>query len=165
MEGRFLLEQYWHPWRQDMDYEIQFDIKVFEFMGDHCGLPEDPKMLEDARDMIMYWESTSKVEPPEQTNRRLFIIQDLHPRLIEILWVLLDIPPEFFLAHCEEFPNISVSNAFGAPQGSSAYWKVPVPRSYDVPHSCGQQQPGPYYAKLGNFNRGDIFDRAHQEDG
>jgi hypothetical protein len=91
----------------------------------------------------------------------LFIIQDLHPRLIEILGVLLDIPPKFFLAHCEEFPNISVSNAFGAPQGSSAYWKVSVPRRYDVPHSCGQRQPGPYYAKLGNFNRGETFLTEH----
>ncbi|KAF5233689.1 hypothetical protein FAUST_7940 [Fusarium austroamericanum] len=106
--------------------------------------------------MLLYYENSSKNEEPKQTNRRLFIVEDLHPRLMEILGVLLDIPPEFFLAHCEEFPNLSVSNPSGTALGSSSYWKVPVPRRYDLPRSCCQPPPdGQYYAKLGNFNRGE----------
>ncbi|CEI70284.1 unnamed protein product [Fusarium venenatum] len=147
-----------------MDYQIRFDIKVFEFMGDHCGLPDRPKAIKDPRDMMLYWESTSKLESPELTNHRLFIIQDLHPRLIEILGVLLDIPPEFFLAHCEEFASLGVSSASGASQGSSAYWKVPVPRRYDVPDSWNKRVPGSYYAKLGNFNLEATWDSSVSHD-
>ncbi|CVL02714.1 uncharacterized protein FMAN_00213 [Fusarium mangiferae] len=155
MERQFLLEQYWHPWRQDTACEIKFNIRIFELMGDHCDLPNGPTPIDNPRDLLMYWESAPKHESPQKTNRRVIIIEDLHPRLVELLGVLLDIPPEFFLAHCEEFVSLSVSDASGAPQGSSAYWKVPVPRRYDVPHRCNQPLlKGRYYAKLGNFNRG-----------
>ncbi|WXC50341.1 hypothetical protein QX201_010000 [Fusarium graminearum] len=152
LNGGFLLRQYWHPWRQDIPYKIRCTIKVHEFMGDHHGI----KVFDDPKEMLLYYENSSKNEEPKQTNRRLFIVEDLHPRLMEILGVLLDIPPEFFLAHCEEFPSLSVSNPSGTALGSSSYWKVPVPRRYDLPRSCCQPPPdGQYYAKLGNFNRGE----------
>jgi hypothetical protein len=159
VETEFLRGGYWHPWRdtveQGVDFDFDWNLKIFELTGDHCDLPGGPRQFESVRDLLMWWENTPKSDP-ERTNKRIIFIQDMQPRLLELIGVLLDIPPEFFLAHCEEFPTLAVMDEHYANDRGSRYWKVPVPRSYLSPnyHSTVLPDTGVYEVKLGNITRG-----------
>jgi hypothetical protein len=80
----------------------------------------------------------------------------MHPRVLELLGLLLDIPPEFFLAHCEEFCTFSVVDKRNANDRGSTYWKAPVPRHFLSPnyHSKNLPTHGKHVVKSGNIIRG-----------
>jgi hypothetical protein len=151
----FLPRECWHPWRENVEqctpFAINWDIRVFELTGDHCDLPGGPPQFESVRDLLMWWENTPKSDP-ERTNKRTIIIQDMHPRVLELIGVLLDIPPEFFLAHCNESATLTVMDEHYVNDRGSRYWKVPVPRSYHSPNYYSTRLPNDEYEiKLGNI--------------
>ncbi|KAI1660014.1 hypothetical protein F4813DRAFT_386886 [Daldinia decipiens] len=136
-----------HPW-QEFGFDIDSRVCIFEFEGDHRG--KDNPQFDDARDMLMHWENTPKDGTSETKNRRIILVQDMHPRIIELLGVKLDIPPHFFLAHCDGFVDLSVIDDAYAKQNSSTYWKVTVPRWRSIPENVPN---GDYYVEAGNFSR------------
>lgn len=135
-----------HPWMQD-GFDIASKINIFQLQGDHtseCG------QYADIRDLLLHWEGTPKHGSSQSINRRVILIKDMHPRIIELLGVLLDIPPHFFLAHCDQFSELQVIDAAYAKQDSSIYWKVPVPRQRAIPECV---KPGQYLVEAGNCYR------------
>ncbi|KAJ4251008.1 hypothetical protein NW762_011658 [Fusarium torreyae] len=149
----YILDHIWHPWLGNNPFPINNRIRIFEFGGDHCDLPEGPLQFDTTKDLLVYWENTPKDGTAGKTNRRVIILEDMHPRVIELLGVLLDIPPEFFLAHCEEFADLSVVDSLGESTGSSVRWKVPVPQRRDLPY---QPEDGIYQLRLGNMSRSEV---------
>jgi hypothetical protein len=121
-----------HPWEEDA-YHGPWRLQIFELAGDHSDLPNEPRQFENARDLLTYWESTPNDGTAENRNRRLIVLESLDARIAELLGVLLDIPPEFFLAHCDETLQLSIMSKQLFKQGSSTYWKVFVPQKRSLP--------------------------------
>lgn len=74
---------------------------------------------------------------------------------MEFLGVKLGIPPEFFLAHCEEYFSLSVVDKACTRETSSTHWKVSLPQKRQLP--VGFQGPcGNYVIEAGNVSRLEI---------
>lgn len=142
-----------HPWRLG-PHDISCKLRIYELEGDHIGTDNVPPQLTSPRDLLMYWENTPKDGTAKRRNRRVIILEDVTARLAETLGVLLDIPPEFFLAHCDEFVDLNVMDERFAKQGSSAYWKVAVPQKRHLPE--GFRHHGVADNFCGTFQRGSV---------
>jgi hypothetical protein len=90
-----------------------------------CGETPFPVFAEDAtREMLM---SATTTPQPGETRRRIIVVEDMNRRTAELLGVRLNIPPEFFFAHCQhERLHLRVVNGASAPQ-SDQYWRVYLP--------------------------------------
>ncbi|KAI2606547.1 hypothetical protein GGR54DRAFT_633402 [Hypoxylon sp. NC1633] len=145
----FDTEKIRHPWQED--YEADWKSQIFELEGDRVD--DVGIQFDDARDLFMYLENTPK-DGTSNTNRRIILLEEMHPRIIEFLGVKLDIPPHFFLAHCDEYVDLSIIDRSFAKQDSSTYWKVAVPQhrriSEEVPN-------GEYHVEAGNFHRTELL--------
>ncbi|KAM0261327.1 hypothetical protein ACHAQJ_002358 [Trichoderma viride] len=141
-----------HPWEENA-YQGPWRLQIFELEGDHCDIPNGPPQFEDTRDLPSYWASTLIDGATEKINRRLIVLEDLSARIAELLGVLLDIPEEFFLAHCGDM-ELSIVNKQLRKQGSSKYWKVAVPRRCVLPEKFRGTCEGRYELQCGAFSRG-----------
>lgn len=139
-----------NPWRDDdgdNTPDITWRLRVFELAGEDSP---SSRHFDDPRELLNYWRSAPS---DVQTTRRVVILEGMNVRMVELLGVLLDIPPEFFLAHCCRRTSLSVVDRFYAKKGSSAYWKVEVPQRRRVP--AGFDGPQTQYIVLsGLFRRG-----------
>jgi hypothetical protein len=142
-----------HPWKA-LPHDVMCNLRIYELEGDHIGLENGPPPMTNPRDLLMYWENTPKDGTAERTNRRVIILEDVTARLAETLGVLLDIPPEFFLAHCDEFVDLNVMDDRFTKQGSSAYWKVAVPQKRNLPEGFCYHGVADNYC--GTFQRGSV---------
>jgi hypothetical protein len=90
-----------------------------------CGDIPFPGFAEDAtREMLM---SATTTPQPGETRRRIIIVEDMNRRTAELLGVRLNIPPEFFFAHCQyERLHLSVVNGASTLQYDQ-YWRVFLP--------------------------------------
>lgn len=140
-----------HPWMES-GFRGDFRVQLFEFQGTHnC----QEHSFENPRDLLLHFEDTPKDEGSEITTRRLIILEDMDPRFVELLGVKLEIPPEFFLAHCEEFVNLSIVDRVCTKQSNSTYWKVPVRQKRCFPTDF-QGPYGTYILEPGSFSRFEI---------
>lgn len=116
-----------HPWKGD-GYHGESRMRIFELDGINTGSQDGPPpQFHTAQDLLKYWEKTTPSDGT-QTSRRVIILEDMNMRMIELLGVLLDIPPEFFLAHCSSRMDLGIVDRSGAKKGSSVYWSVEVPQ-------------------------------------
>ncbi|KAK4069934.1 uncharacterized protein Triagg1_6729 [Trichoderma aggressivum f. europaeum] len=106
-ENEMLKEETSHPWKE-VPHSVSCTYQIYEFEGDHVDLENGPPTFSNPRDEFMYWESTAKDGLAEKRNRRIIILEDVSARLAEMLGILLDIPPEFFLAHCDESVDLNI---------------------------------------------------------
>lgn len=140
-QDRLFKEGTRHPWMQEsmsnIDNkapEISSRVQVFEFQGEHHGKADLPERYDGALDLIQFWENNNHSESgtasENQVNRRLFIVENMDPLVLELLGVKLNIPPEVFLAHCDPFVNPSVLNNHWERklERPSTYWRVAVPQ-------------------------------------
>lgn len=120
-----------NPWtidNGDDQPDIPWRLCVIEFAADdapsahHFGSP---------RELLKHWQSASS--DARTARRRVVILEDMDARMVELLGVLLDIPPEFFLAHCSTGLELSVVDRFYSKKRSSHYWKVEMPRIASIP--------------------------------
>lgn len=155
VEMNFICKDCWHPW-QTIDVDLEFDIRIYDPSGTHLSLLEDEPHFRKLRDLLLSWEFAPKNCTELERNRRIIVIKDMHPRVLELLGVLLDIPPEFFLVHCQMAPTLSVIGEDCATDRGSTYWKVLVPRSYHIPDEVldAVRSGAEYDIKLGNLHRG-----------
>ncbi|KAF2091076.1 hypothetical protein K490DRAFT_62404 [Saccharata proteae CBS 121410] len=138
-----------HPWKDIGAYETRVHIK--EFQGDH---PKPPKKFETQSQEFMYYQRRSEAGSSQKPNRRLIIVENLDPRFGELLGVELDIPPEFFLAHCNEHVIPSVTDKVYGKQGSSTYWKMPIPEKRDLQYPVTLVEPDDIYVvQVGCYDR------------
>lgn len=143
-----------HPW-MNHDTPVDCKIRIFELYN-RSSLPSRSIHIHNPQELLEYWENTSADDIAEGTRQRVIILEDMNPRSAELLGVMLDIPPEVFLAHCEEFSDLSVVDRSCAKRGSSTYWKVRVPQKRSLPEGFG----GPYgacYLESGTFDRGGLI--------
>ncbi|KAL7802716.1 hypothetical protein V8C43DRAFT_322792 [Trichoderma afarasin] len=158
-ETEMLKEETTHPWKE-VPHSVSCTYYIYEFEGDHVGLENGPPTFSNPRDEFMYWESTPKDSTAEKRNRRIIILEDVSARLAEMLGVLLDIPPEFFLAHCDESVDLNIMDEQYVKQGSSTYWRVPVPQRRCLPK--GFRVDGFVDVFCGSFYRGaGILDKSN----
>lgn len=130
-----------HPWMEEIDPAWRFQL--FEFGGDKYH-PE----TNSARDNLMDWTSTPT---NGKSTRRIIILENVDPRIAELLGIRLEIPPEFFLAHCDEFSNIFVVDSACATNVNS-YWRVQVPQARSIPKDF-DRSPDIWYMESGNYDR------------
>ncbi|KAJ8124893.1 hypothetical protein O1611_g8747 [Lasiodiplodia mahajangana] len=128
-----------HPW-QDQVFNLDEKVCIFERIGDENRHDNKEHLSpNDVKEKLLQWERTPSNSTGGQNNGRIIILQDLHPRIIELLGVKLGIPPHFFLAHCFNQLNLSVIDSNHSKRDDSTYWKVRVPRALkfmtlDVPY-------------------------------
>ncbi|ETS88077.1 hypothetical protein PFICI_01905 [Pestalotiopsis fici W106-1] len=133
-----------HPWYKD--FSSDGTICIIELEGDHKPIP-----FANATELIDYMEDTPKDGSERRTNRRVILLQDMSADVVEHLGVMLNIPPHFFLAHCDEISDLRVIDSTYAAQNTN-YWKIPVPRRYVVPE--GHENPdGQYNVTAGSIPR------------
>ncbi|KAI1455317.1 hypothetical protein F4805DRAFT_476850 [Annulohypoxylon moriforme] len=149
-QSRCFPDYKWHPWLE-FGADVDANINVFELQGDHCN-GKVHFQFNNPRDILMHFENTSKGGTSGKPNRRMILLQGMHPRIVELLGVKLDIPPHFFLAHCDRFVDLHIIDETYAKKSSSVYWRVPVPRRCDVPDDLIK---GDYYVEAGNISRGE----------
>lgn len=137
-----------HPWRENARHS-PWKLRIFDLEGGRRDLSSGPREFENARDLLLHWEGASKEGATEKRKRRVIVLEDLSPRIAELLGVLLDIPPEFFLAHCNGSGELSVVNKQLFKQGSTKYWKVAVPQTRSLSRGIN----GTYRLVCGSFNR------------
>lgn len=71
--------------------------------------------------------SATTTPQPDEKRRRIIIVEDMNRRTAELLGVRLNIPTEFFFAHCNPGRlHLSVVNGASAPQ-LDHYWRVYLP--------------------------------------
>jgi hypothetical protein len=83
-------------------------------------------------------------------SRYVILLEDLSPRIAELLGVLLEIPPVFFLSHCDDKYELSIVDKQMFKKGGSKYWKVAVPQQRDVPRAS---KGGDYQLLCGSMDR------------
>ncbi|KAI1121728.1 hypothetical protein F5Y10DRAFT_288168 [Nemania abortiva] len=117
-----------HPWQEQV-FNLDAKVCILERRGDQNDHDNKEDLsLNEVKDKLMQWESAPKDITENKNDGRIIILQDLHPRVIELLGVKLGIPPHFFLAHCHNQVNLSVIDEKYSKQDDSTYWKVRVPR-------------------------------------
>ncbi|KAL6898784.1 hypothetical protein GGI43DRAFT_68414 [Trichoderma evansii] len=144
-----------HPWMEPA-YPSSWKFRIFDWEKGYRVLSNGDEL--EARDSLLQWEGTRK---EGERKRCVILLDDLHPRIAELLGVLLDIPPEFFLAHCVMEGELSVVNKQMFKQGSSKYWKVAVPQRRLFPR---RMDPGLYHTFCGSFYRGAFNVRSSTND-
>ncbi|KAF2017857.1 hypothetical protein BU24DRAFT_420919 [Aaosphaeria arxii CBS 175.79] len=146
-----------HPWMEGASSGTS-RLQIFEVEGNLSGVTDERSADNSVRDLLMDWTSAPEEAVPGQgtrVTRRIIIVEDLIPRIAELLGVRLDIPPEFFLAHCDEFVNLSIVDATCTVQ-SGKYWRVPIPQRRALPVNFS----GPYgiwHLECGVFGRQDAL--------
>jgi hypothetical protein len=138
------------PWDDDDSDnrpDIPWRLRVFELAGDDA-----PRSchFENPRELRHYWRTAPN---DVQRARRVVILEDMNSRMVELLGVLLDMPPEFFLAHCDNNLNLTVVDRFYAKKSSSTYWKVNMPQNRRAPAGFDGPQ-AQYKINYGTFRRG-----------
>ncbi|KAF3760852.1 hypothetical protein M406DRAFT_268370 [Cryphonectria parasitica EP155] len=160
-QDRLFKEGTRHPWMQDASIndkapEVSSRVQIFEFKGDHKDKTKWPESYDGALDLIQFWEDNDHSEVVGTENRRLFIVENMDPLVLELLGVKLNIPPEVFLAHCDPFVNLGVLDNQWEMKSPSTYWRVAVPQMRRI--ASGEIRPpaGHYYIESGRVDRLEI---------
>lgn len=163
-QGSLFQEGTRHPWAHETDIddkapEISSRVQVFEFQGDHLDKADLRQHYDGALDLIPLWEDNGHSKRSgtaldnSQANRRLFIVENMDPLVLELLGVKLNIPPEVFLAHCDPFVNPSVLNNQWETKGPSTYWRVAVPQMCSISSEEKRPVAGHYHIESGRVDR------------
>lgn len=85
-----------HPWKQDV-FHSPWKFRIFDLERGCRDLSRENE-TEKARDLLLDCENTRKKGAVGERNRCIILLEDLSPRIAELMGVLLEIPPEFFLS-------------------------------------------------------------------
>ncbi|KAH9230254.1 hypothetical protein K456DRAFT_1727901 [Colletotrichum gloeosporioides 23] len=85
--------------------------------------------------------------------RRIILMEGVDPRFAELLGVQLGVPPEFWLAHCDNFCSLSIVDDQFNRQGRATYWNVSVPQVRGRPKDQKPLKKGAFYVEAGAFDR------------
>jgi hypothetical protein len=138
-----------HPWSEDASHS-PWRARIFDLEKGCRGVSCENE-FEKMRDLLIHWESIRKEGAVGERNRHVILLEDLSPRIAELLGVLLEIPPEVFLSHCHGFYDLSIVDKQLFKRGSSKYWKVAVPQLRSLFQT---PERGTYNILCGSFHRG-----------
>lgn len=137
------------PWKIDA-HRSPWRLRFIDLERGCRGLLCDND-FEKVRDLLLDWESTRKEGVVGERSRYVILLEDLSPRIAELLGVLLEIPAEFFLSHSYGYSELSVVDKQLFKRGSSRYWKVEVPQTRTMTQA---PERGSYKRSCGSFIRG-----------
>ncbi|KAL7923198.1 hypothetical protein ACQKWADRAFT_312306 [Trichoderma austrokoningii] len=137
-----------HPWKEDARYS-PWRLRMFDLERGSHGLRSENE-FERMRDLLLSWEKTRKEGAAGERSRYVILLEDLNPRVAELLGVTLEIPPEFFLCHSWGYSELSVVDQQLFRRGSSRYWQVAVPQTRTLPEAT---ENGSYELSCGSFSR------------
>lgn len=137
-----------HPWKEDA-HGSPWKLRIFDLERGCRGLSCDNE-FEKMRDLLLSWEKSRKEGAVGERNRYVILLEDLSPRIAELLGVLLDIPPDFFLSHSYGYSEFSIVDQQLCKRGSSKYWKLAVPQKRSLPPMT---ERGRYRLSCGSFHR------------
>lgn len=139
-----------HPWAGN-PRRSSWRLRIFDLEGGCHNLSCDND-FDKVRDLLLSWERTRKggALGERRRSRYVMLLEDLSPRVAELLGVLLEIPPDFFLSHCEGGNELSIVDKQMFKKGSSKYWKVAVPQVRGVPRG---PKRGSYRLLSGSMDR------------
>ncbi|KUI53117.1 hypothetical protein VP1G_00351 [Cytospora mali] len=97
------------------------------------------------------------IQPPDQSSKRLIVIEGLEPRMLEVMGVKFGVPPSFFLGHCDEWTTINVVDRACA-RDNTVYWRALVPQVRHISTQKLEEQFGPdcystWALQAGNVDR------------
>lgn len=145
-----------HPWKEDAHHN-PWKLRILDLERECRGESCDNE-AEKTRDLLLQLENARKEGQVGERSRHLILLEDLSPRVAELLGVLLDIPPEFFLSHFEGNTELHVRDRQLFKRGSSKYWKVAVPQIRSLPQSRVTER-GAFWLSCGSVDRAvGIFD-------
>ncbi|UKZ66940.1 uncharacterized protein TrAtP1_008105 [Trichoderma atroviride] len=136
----------YHPWAEDARHS-PWKLRLFNLERGCRGLPSGNE-FETMRNLLLSWENTRKEGAVGERSRYVILLEDLNPRIAELLGVLLEIPPEFFLSHCIGSNTLSVVDKQLSKGGSSKYWKAAVPQNRTLPRETKLGRNGSWIAVI-----------------
>ncbi|KAI3531840.1 hypothetical protein CSPX01_13911 [Colletotrichum filicis] len=138
-----------HPWNPTSPRQ-----NVPTYYVRHFGSHPDPcdVVHEDLSARELFTHFDEEASDATKPFRRLIILEDVDPRMAEMLGVKLDIPPEFWLAHCDQTCRFNPVDGFRNRQGRSKYWRVLVPQVREAP-STVEQEDAECVIEVGVFDR------------
>ena len=103
----------------------------------------------------MEW--TKPPAPAEgKVNHRVIVVEDITRRFAELLGVRLNVPPEFFIAHCGDSTlNLSVVDQ-GSTLQHDRYWRVSVTQRRWV-KPVPKERSGWYHVEFGFFDSHKVY--------
>ncbi|KUI69869.1 hypothetical protein VM1G_04949 [Cytospora mali] len=155
VEGGIIREGLRHPWMHNTRL-YGSRVQVVNFTADLPGGNGDGgRSFNNARDLSDYL--TGSVQPPDQSSKRLIVIEGLEPRMLEVIGVKFGVPPSFFLGHCDEWTTINVVDR-ACTKDNAMYWRVPVPQVRHISTQRLEEQFGPdcygtWAIQVGNVDR------------
>ncbi|KAH7232468.1 hypothetical protein B0J15DRAFT_530267 [Fusarium solani] len=138
-----------HPWMENI-LAVESRLRILDLQEGHgdstATEPGSPQ------DTWLYLEKALSDAFSTEPGRHLILLEGMNPRLAEVLGVKLDIPPEFWFSHWDYTAELRVFDPSIMNQGSSTYWKVPVPQLHSVAEDLTRPE-GVYTICLGNCPR------------
>lgn len=152
-----------HPWQENstpQHHVPRVSVHIFSDSEKSCNST-------DTSDIIKETHHRPDLRAQGMSNkpfRRLILMEGLDPRFAERLGVELDIPPEFWLAHCDQTCRFAVVDGAYQRGGRSKYWRVTVPQIRQ-PHR-DQKIPweGDLLTEAGAFSRLTTFENYLRSD-
>ncbi|KAF5870709.1 putative tpr repeat protein oca3 protein [Botrytis fragariae] len=141
-----------HPWIDNDVPRCVPRLCLFELEGSSLQSKNQPQHFQSARDLRSYFMKSRVDQSSSKTQKRLIILEDIDPRFAELLGVVLEIPPAFFISHHQKF-TLSIVDKTHAQMKTSKCWKVIIPR-YSAVNSLGVNYKGFCDLFSGNFIRG-----------
>ncbi|KAF7924289.1 uncharacterized protein EAE98_007340 [Botrytis deweyae] len=148
-----------HAW---MDNEIPRCVPrvcLFELEGSSLQSKNQPQHFQSARDLRFYFMNSRVDQSSSETQKRLIILEDIDPRFAELLGVMLEIPPAFFISHYHRDINLRLLDRTYAQTKNSKCWKTAIPRcsTLDLLKDDHEDYEGDYNLFAGNFFRRPIL--------
>lgn len=117
-----------HPWIDNDVPRCVPRLCLFELEGSSLKSKNQPQHFQSARDLRSYFMKSRVDQSSSETQKRLIILEDIDPRSAELLGIVLDIPPAFFISHYHRNINLSTVNRTYAQTKKSKCWKIAIPR-------------------------------------
>lgn len=89
-----MLSGFNHPWKQDA-YHSPWKFRIFDLERGCRDLSRENE-TEKARDLLLDWENTRKKGAVGERNRCIILLEDLSPRIAELMGVITRDPSRIF---------------------------------------------------------------------
>ncbi|KAK2603306.1 hypothetical protein N8I77_009771 [Diaporthe amygdali] len=116
-----------HLWMPEKDTTSDGISRVQAFVLEGDYKDSEGLGFDNDFELIQYYETPPIDGGGAKINRRLYVVENPDTWICEYLGVKLGIPPEVFLAHCDENIDLSLVDDGFTRRDHSKYWKVSVP--------------------------------------
>ncbi|KAF7876841.1 uncharacterized protein EAF02_008061 [Botrytis sinoallii] len=150
-----------HAWIDNEIPRCVLRVCLFELEGSSLQSKNQPQHSQSARDLRFYLMNSRVDQSSSEMQKRLIILEDIDPRFAELLGVMLEIPPAFFISHYHRDINLSILDRTYAQTKNSKCWKTAIPRcsTLNPLKDDFEDYEGDYNLFAGNFFRRPIWNQ------